>query len=65
MASEISAAQLHAFISLSITDPRNCFKAFEFKYVQNQAVKLGERDKLIQIQPEILQFIPYLCVPPN
>ena len=65
MASETSSAQLQTFINLLRTEPKNCLKELKFGYLQNKGIKLGERLKLIQKRAQFLEFIPYLCVPPN
>ena len=65
MASETSSAQLQTFINLLRTEPKNCLKELKFGYLQNTGIKLVERLKLIQKRAQFLEFIPYLCVPPN
>ena len=61
----MSSAHVQNFISLPRTEPKNCLKELKFGYLQNAGVKLVERLKLIQNQAQFLEFIPYLCVPPN
>lgn len=65
MANETSSAQLQTLINLLRTEPKNCLKELKFGYLQNKGIKLGERLKLIQKRAQFLEFIPYLCVPPN
>jgi len=47
------------------TEPKNCLKELKFGDLQNKVIKLVERLKLIQKRAQFLEFIPYLCVPPN
>ena len=65
MASKANNAQLQTFINLLRTEPKNCLKELKFGYLQNKGIKLVERLKLIQKRAQFLEFIPYLCVPPN
>lgn len=65
MTSKKSRTQLQTFINLLRTEPKNCLKELKFDYLQNKGIKLVERLKLIQNRAQFLEFIPYLCVPPN
>ena len=65
MASKANNAQLQTFINLLRTEPKNCLKELKFGDLQNKVIKLVERLKLIQKRAQFLEFIPYLCVPPN
>ena len=61
----MSNAHVQNFINLPRTEPKNCLKELKFGDLQNKVIKLVERLKLIQKRAQFLEFIPYLCVPPN
>jgi len=46
----MSSTHVQTFINLLRTEPKNCLKDLKFGYLQNQAIKLIERVKLIQKQ---------------